>query len=130
MKLICQFLTGNFPGNQYIPKYIMLQVSSDGGTTYNDFLNSKQPITAPNYDFVGGNWIASFTAVINYSNLIEVISPEDTRLFRLAMKSGTAYAEDIAYISIDASDLSRVSPGTNLILEWNMMVVNDTTEGE
>lgn len=130
MKIICQFLTGNFPGNAYLPQYIMLEVSDDGGTSYSDFLNSKQPLTAPNYDYTGGNWVASFTAVINYANLLEVITPDDPRLFRLTMKSGTSTADDVAHISVAAVDLSKISPGTNLILEWKMAVVNDTTEGE
>lgn len=125
MKIIAQFLSGNAPGSASLPQYVMLERQPSGETEYFPYLNSKQPITSPTYSKVGDNWQASFTAVINYSNMIAVVTPEDTGTFRLVMLSGNVPSDDIAYIEVSASDLSKISPGTNLIVDWKMIIMND-----
>ena len=125
-KLLCQCLTGNYPGTNYLPQYISLQRSENGQDNWISFLNGKQALTGKNYvEESQNNWVASFSGVINYSSLVQTIDPSDTGSYRLVLLSGIDGSSAVlATLAVDVKDLAKISPGTNLIIEWKMMFSN------
>ena len=123
-KLLCQCLSSNYPGVQALPQYIMLEKNSSG--SYIPYMNGKQPLSGKNYNNtdISGVWVASFSGVINYSSLIATIEPGDTSQYRLVLMSALSSDNILATIPVSARDLAKISPGTNLVVEWKMMFSN------
>ena len=125
MKVICKFLSGNGDNYADVPKYIDLQKEIDGGFT--SFLKSMCVISGSNYSNLTGNWITVLTASIPYEQLLEPISETDTSKYRLYLISGedkSSNTQQLAYLDISASELSRISAGTVGIIEWILTISN------
>ena len=106
------------------PNYLDLCRSSDGEEWYTCLLDIINiPTTARRATIDDNNeWVARFTATIRYDDLIVPIESTDTDKFRLYlyyMNSERGRA-DLAYLDVSAIDISKISPGTQAIIEWDM----------
>lgn len=125
MKVICKFLSGNQDNYADVPKYIDLQKETNG--VFTSFLKSMCVISGSNYSNLTGNWITTLTASIPYEQLIEPISETDESKYRLYLISGedkNSNTQQLAYLDIAASELSRISAGTVGIIEWILTISN------
>lgn len=146
---LCLFLTHNFSSEvdeqrnytpiYYYPQYLDLLYQANSSASAVHFLSYMQPLTSFEYieedatltDYISTPEVgdayyppaAKFTGVINYSNLVEAVSPDDTGIFTLVLMSGKNYndvAQPMAYIRVSAKQLSQISPGTSAIIEWKL----------
>lgn len=144
---LCWFLAGNYttgnipsvhPWRYYLPGALDLYYIAPNQGGHISFLNNLQPLTGPTYveedselginqtDDLGNVYLpasTTYTGTLNYSNLVETIDATDTGRFLLVLKSGEdtdGSRRDLAYIPVAAKELSKLSPGTNAIVEWKM----------
>lgn len=138
-KAVCKFLTGNYGGNADIPQLLDLRQKLAGTDPerWITCLNQEIVLTGKTYlqttDSelgIDNNWVARFTAAIPYAALLEPISDASTDQYRFylygAYDSADVYERyhDLAYIDIDAPSLSRITPGTQALVEWSMQILN------
>ena len=67
--------------------------------------------------------VAKLTAVVSSTSLIKQIVNSDASSYRLYLCSGeTSYGtvNYLAYLDTDAETLSKITPGTQMIVEWSM----------
>lgn len=136
-KSFCKFLTGNYSGAEDIPQFLGLRKSVDYGTTWVNCLSDEIPLTGKGYEFsttiVPNNWIARFTAVINHSALLNDISAEDTAWYRLylyTVSDNQSAPIDLAFLTVSAEDLAKITPGTQAIIEWTMQLLDYVVDQE
>ena len=125
--------------NSWLPNYLDLLYRAPNSANFVSFLNNRQPLTSPSYldedASIGVSMVddgndptpyyppsVTYTGMINYSNLVQTISASDTGEFLLALYSGgdVANAKALAYMPVNAKELSKLSPGTNAMVEWKM----------
>ena len=136
-RAFCKFLSGNYGGNPDIPQMIDLRKYDETNDIWRTCLNQEIVLSGKTYlktsDSelgVDNNWIAKFTAAIPYAALIEPIQQSDTSDYRFYLYGAfdsndvNERYHDLAYISIDATSLSRISPGTQALVEWSMQLLN------
>ena len=136
-KSFCKFLSGNYGGNADIPQLLDLRVFDDSASKWLTCLNQEIVLTGKTYLQtsdpqlgIDNSWVARFTAAIPYASLLEPISDTDSREFRFYLY-GTFDSTDVneryhdlAYIPVEASSLSRITEGTQALLEWSMQLLN------
>lgn len=130
-KVFCNFLIGNLITIEDIPECLDVRRQENGSSPWVSYLLSKIHLTSKswNIETEGGvdNYIATFTAVIPSTSLIQPISKSDTGNFRLYLQTGalspTTGYNDLAYLDISAEELSKISPGTQAIIEWSMKLL-------
>lgn len=127
-KSFAKFITGNYSGRQDIPRYLDLKKLV--GDTWKTCFNYQLPFSGTIYeDDATEGWQAVFTTAIKYDYLLEPISEADSSEYRLYLVSSFDKADtlenyhDLAYLSVSATDLARISPGTSAIVEWKMKLV-------
>lgn len=141
-KSICKFLSGNYGGAPDIPQMIDLRkkdssmpdVPASWKTCLNQeiILTGKTFLIEDNNDLgINNNWVARFTAAIPRAALIDAISADDvTNSYRLYLYGSfdelniSERYHDLAYIDISAESLSRITPGTQALIEWSMQILN------
>lgn len=135
-RIFAKLITGNYEDQHDLPEYIDLRSYHQDDTAHehpNLCLSSQLPISGKTYEYNSEvkNWIAKFTASITHDNLISEISEDSQDLYRIYLYSGYdpdnldgEYYHDIAYIDVQAKDLSKIIPGTQAIIEWSMQIVN------
>ncbi len=142
-KAFCKFLSGNYGGSADIPQMLDLRKLDENNNIWRSCLNQEIILTGKTYlkttDAelgVNDNWVARFSAAIPYAALISPIEASDSGSYRLYLYGtfdSTDVNEryhDIAYIDIDALSLSRISPGTQALVEWSMQLLNVNEIGE
>lgn len=119
-KSFCKFITGNTTTEEDIPYY--LDILKDGGAPENSILVNKIHLSGRYWEYNDPNYIAKFTAVVSYSSLKSVINRSDSGQFKLYMYSAGANPQALATMGITAESLSLITPGTQAIIEWSMML--------
>lgn len=133
-KIFAMLMAGNTEALAYIPKYIDLEYSADGGATWGTFLRKAIPLTGISYyedsSLASTNWVTVGTGVIPYSYFLESISATSPNTFRLVLKS-----EDISsplvdralayFYNITAEQLSAVTSGTQAIIQWKLQLLHE-----
>lgn len=100
------------------PIALDLRKLSDG--VYTHLLNTKSMLSGLYYSKEQGDWVAKATAVISHSQLI-TSSFSDTDIYYIYLCSAN---NDFARLEIPASDLNRIRPGTQALIEWTLKVTN------
>lgn len=138
-KSFARVLTGNFRPEFDTPQVIDLECSVDGGETWQTYLKNPVDITAKSIaaSLNGTSTSATFTATIASSDLTDVIEEDSPSLFRFSINTnilpdsddrlGGTY-QSFAKIYADAFMLSKIVPGSQAIVKWNMQLV-DVAEG-
>lgn len=117
-KSIYKFLTGNYEKPD-IPTYLDLR--EEVQNTWISRLNTDIRLSAGNYT----DSQASVNGIIRFDNIIGTsISSGTFRLYLMSDYNSQSVRQDLAYISISAEDLSKITAGINLIVEWVMTVTN------
>jgi len=123
---------------RYVPTRLDLRYSQEASwLNPQSYLNRSVLITSPAYakeDLVGLNaeksWYVEYTAIIPYSSLISQINP--SYYYRLYLtcdgKGDTDDSKDIAYIDVDAEDLTGLEAGVSIIITWRMKLLNSVPE--
>lgn len=137
-KLFTKLITGNFEGAQDTPSFLDLRWYDNATETWLPALSSQIPLTSKTYAWNSdkNNWVAEFNAVIDHSNLIEDIESNSSKEYRLFLQSGydplggidplnIEYYHDIASLDVLANDLSKIVPGTQAIISWQMQLLNE-----
>lgn len=133
-KLFAMLMSGYPVALNYIPKFLDLQYSDNGGEAWFSYLKTEVPLTAPSYYFdtsiSPSNWVAAYTAVIAYSSMRDKVDPKTSQIFRFVLKtdriSEAVIPRDLAYFyNISAEELSNIEDGTQAIIEWKMQLVHD-----
>ena len=119
-KSFAKFITGNPITDEDIPYY--LDILKDGGAPENSILVNKLHLSGRYWEYDNPNYVAKFTAVVSYSSLKSVINRADTGEFKLYMYTAGAAPEALATMDITAEALSLITPGTQAIIEWSMML--------
>ena len=142
-KSFSKFLTGNYGGNADIPQMLDLRKYDSDNDIWRSCLNQEIVLSGKTYlkttDIelgINDNWVARFTAAVPYASLIEPIQPNDTSSYRFYLY-GSFDTEDVneryhdlAYINVDVSSLSRITTGTQALIEWSMQLLNTDEIGE
>lgn len=107
----------------YLPRYIDLRRSADK-VEWSTCLLNRINITGRKAVINEDNeWVARFTSTIRYQDLIDTIDATDTDTFRFYMYTVGEDARtivDLAYLDVTAIDVAKLSPGTQIIIEWDM----------
>lgn len=148
-RAFCNFITGNSLTIEDIPQYmdIRYSVNEDGPfNKENTILLNKLPLTGKSWDesqYIDASsdnessYVAKLTAVLSSNSLINKISSNDQRYFRIYLISGsvgqTLEGEisglyDMAYLNISAETLSMVGPGAQAIIEWSLRLLTGGNE--
>lgn len=116
----CKFVTGNASVYNDTPQFLTIKVSTDNWATSTSFLKSPISITGKEWQpDEESDYVAKFRCIVTNNDLSETIYADDSsRSFRLYLISGSG--EDMAYLDIDATKLSQITPGTQAIIEWSM----------
>ena len=135
-KSICKFLSGNYGGNPDIPQYLDLRKRVPNSNRWETYLNETIAITGKKFLYVvedaeldiHNNWVARFNAAIPRNALKDSVSAgseDEFRLYLYGAFDSTDISEryhDLAYIGISSDDLSRITPGTQALVEWSMQI--------
>lgn len=144
-KAFAKWLTGNFQPFD-IPETLDFRYASSSEPIDSDFVTClNQEIGLTGKVFVKATdenlsledaWVARFSASIPFSALSHN-SFSNTESYRLYLTGSYDSEEstyhDLAYIPIDDEDLQNFTQGTQMIVEWNMELLNwedYTSEGE
>lgn len=131
-RAFCNFIVGNMITIEDIPEFLDLRKQIVANGAWQTCLLSRVHLSgkswSENTTSQGTNeCIATFTGVLAYMNLKEAIPRGDTSSYRLYLYSGslsdTTGYDDMAYLDITADELSRISPGTQAIVEWSMKLL-------
>lgn len=120
-KSFCKFITGNATTDEDIPYYLDIIKQVDGAADSSILIN-KIHLSGRYWEYSDPNYVAKFTAVVSYSSLKQSINRSDSGTFKLYMYSAGALSEALATMVITAESLSLISPGTQAIIEWSMML--------
>lgn len=121
----CKFVTGNTTTAADIPCYIDLRKQIVG--SYLSILFGRMPLSGKYYEPSSGDsaYIARFTATISYESLQEDIdSSSNYRLYLYSGNSGTSGYYDLAFVDVSSDLLASLQPGTQIIIEWTMKLLN------
>lgn len=144
LKSFCKFLSGNYGGNADIPQLFDLRKRvSEDPEKWETCLNQEIVLTGKTYFKtsdsqlgIDNSWVARFTASIPYSTLVEAISDTDTTPYRFYLYGSydtndiSERYHDLAYIPVTAEALSRITEGTQALVEWTMQILNSDEVGE
>ena len=136
-KAFCKFLSGNYGGNADIPQMLDLKKFDSESQTFKTYLNQEIILTGKTYLYtsdsqlgINNNWVARFTAALPYNALLEPIQDTDTNEYRLYLYGSYDETDineryhDLAYIKVTAEALSRITEGTQALIEWSMQLLN------
>lgn len=137
-KSICKMLSGNYGGDADIPQKIDLRKYDSSSDSWVTYLNQEIELTGKTFLYIENdpelkidhNWVARFNAAIPYSAFLDPVSDRDESLYRLYLYGSfdetdiTERYHDLAYIPISAYSLSQVTEGTQMLIEWNMQILN------
>lgn len=87
---------------------------------YTSLLNTKSMLSGIYYTKEQGEWVTKATAVISNSQL-NTTTFSDTDIYYIYLCSTNG---DFARLEIPASDLTRIRPGTQALIEWTLKVTN------
>lgn len=129
-KSFAKFISGNYQGMIDIPSY--LDIRDARGTS---ILTQLIPLSATSYDKniteSGYDWYALVNAGIKYSYLLSPVieGSGDYRIYLLGsydatMNSGKGGNSELASFDIDSSDLSKITPGTEGIIDWKLFITD------
>lgn len=143
-KGLCQLLVGYDVRDTYTPQNIDLRkkVVSNGSSNsegeYISFLNRQIELTGKTCLYIEndtelgikGNWVARFNAAIPFKALMNEVKGDEDSEYELVLYGNYDANEfdnkfhDLAKIKVSASDLARIKPGTQALIEWNMQIFN------
>ena len=142
-KAFCKFLSGNYGGSADVPQMLDLRRLDTVNNIWRTCLNQEIVLSGKTYlrttDAelgVTDNWVARFTAAVPYAALISPIDSSDDGQYRFYLYGAfddndiNERYHDLAYIDIDTTSLSRISPGTQALIEWSMQILNVNEIGE
>ena len=122
-KYIARALCGNNVSGDR-PISLDLRKFKDG--TYTSLLNTRSMLSGVYYTYEKGSWVTKTTAVISYSQLNTTgFDESDTYYIYLCSENN-----DFARLQVTATDLSRIHPGTQALIEWTLKVSNADASGE
>lgn len=142
-KSFCKFLSGNYGGEPDIPQMFDLRKYDTVNHIWRSCLNQEIILSGKTYlkttDSelgINDNWVARFTAAVPYAALVEPIDESDTGDYRFYLYGSFDSSDvneryhDLAYIPVEPSSLSRITPGTQALVEWSMQILNVDEIGE
>ena len=127
-RTFAQILTGNYNAQQHLPQKLDLQYQNNLGN-WVSYLSGKIDLTAKRPYRYGTQWYASFTALISSENLLDTIEEDSATKFRFALTTTNLSLYDnssevFAYVDIGTDILSKIVPGAQAIVTWNMQILN------
>lgn len=131
-RMFAMALCGDSTSLKYTPAFIDLRTGS--GDVWESALKTKVTVSAPTYgkDISGTEqtWYGMFSAIIPHTLLKSDISIATT--YRLYLISGYKASDDgdydLAYIEVSGADLAGLTPGTQVLIEWRMSLLNTPRE--
>lgn len=131
-RLFAMALCGNANAVKYMPAFIDLR--QEGATAWESILKTKVAVSAPTYGKDTANteqtWYSMFSAIIPYMLLKASVSTSS--VYRLYLTSNYIANDDenydLAYIEISGTDLAGLEPGTQVLIEWQMSLLNNPRE--
>lgn len=135
-RAFAMFLCGGTVATQalrYLPSRIDLRVYQSG--SWVTALKRTVPVTSPTYikETVGEEtWSTQYNAVMPYSSLISGIDEQNQYRVYLMCDSiaDNDESKDLAYIDVNASDLSTLTAGVSAIISWKLKLLNNIPEEE
>lgn len=136
-RTFAQILTGNYNAQQHLPQKLDLEYQNAEGN-WISYLSGKIDLTAKRPYRYGTQWYASFTALVANANLLDTIEEDSTTKFRFVLTTNNLSlydnsSEAFAYVEVGADILSKIVPGAQAIVTWNMQILNaeeiETEEG-
>lgn len=120
----CKFITGNSITENDIPIYIDLTKSDEEFDIGDSILINKIRLSGRFFELdpTSNNYVAKFNAVISNSSLTETISRADSNYFKLILYTAGNPQTALATMNVSAETLSLITPGTQAIVEWSMML--------
>lgn len=130
-RTFAKFMSGYGEISNDIPRYLDLRVAT--GPAGSEWSSSVTCLTQPIplsgrkyfYDETIPNWVAEYTATINFDRLSKTIVANTPELFRIYLCSVVGgVTTDYAYIDVAASDLAKISSGIEAIIQWVLELIN------
>ena len=120
-RLISKALAGYDISNEK-PSYIDLRYMNQSGE-WESCLSNKQSISQLSYNLSNGSWITKAASTIPYAALIvtPISSLGENVPFRIFLMNKRT---DLAYIDVDSSDVYKITPGTQALVEWVLKIFN------
>lgn len=119
-----KFITGNPITENDIPVYLDLTKAHTENDPAVSMLITKVRLSGRYFelDSETDTYVAKFNAVISNSSLTETISRSDTSIFKLVLCTAGTPQTPLATMDVSAETLSLITPGTQAIIEWTMML--------
>lgn len=120
-RLISKALAG-YDVSDEKPSYIDLRYMNSSGE-WESCLSKKQSISQLSYNLNNGSWITKASSTIPYSSLIitPISSLGENVPFRIFLMNKR---NDLAFIDIDSTDVYKITPGTQALVEWVLKIFN------
>lgn len=127
-KVFARVLTGNYNQNQDTPQLLDLEYLAPDGNWISYLLNKIDLTSKKPYRY-GTQWYASFTATLTSADLSDYIQEGSGIRYRFVITTNklTLYedsTEAFAYVEVSDELLSKIVPGSQAIITWNMQIVN------
>lgn len=147
-KAFALFMANNANASAYIPQYIDLQwienpqsYDTEILSNWTSYLKRNVSITAPEVTYeqnaykIRGqssykkNWVVTVTASLPYNLLQSQVYSTSTAAYRLFLCSGELPNDSstdtrLAWVNIGANELSKMEPGTEALIEWQLQLVH------
>lgn len=122
---ICRFLAGQYRGLCDIPNYIDIRNSSN-----ESILAQIIPLTGRLFKLESSEYIVQCEASISYSQIVSPVDPTSLDSYTVVLcadKDPDVYMgtyRDLAYVSVPASSLGSILPGTSAAVQWKLHIRN------
>lgn len=128
-QVFARVLTGNYNIGQDTPQLLDLEYQTGDGK-WVSYLLGKIDLTSKKPYRYGNQWFASFTATLTSSNLSDYIQEGSGVNYRFAITTNKLSIYDdsteaFAYVSVSDELLSKIVPGSQAIVTWNMQLINE-----